>query len=246
VPGRDDLIHFGTLRINEDTPWHWYHRFQLPVTLFALSPCFCFASNMHVTGLDDFLIGNGRPERFDLIEERSLATFLDASKKALRKWIPYYGKNYVLYPLLAGPFFPKVFLGNLLADTLRDLWMAGTIYTNHIVDAATFPEGTRAKSRGEYYAMQVEATHNYDASLPVSILSGALNLHIEHHLFPRLPPNRLREIRAEVQAVCEAHGVRYNQEKSFARLLRRVGTRIAELARITQNTQRVPPAGARA
>ena len=38
VVGRDDNIHFGFLRINDHTPWRWYHRLQVPYTLFVLSP----------------------------------------------------------------------------------------------------------------------------------------------------------------------------------------------------------------
>jgi linoleoyl-CoA desaturase len=231
VAGKDDIIHFGLLRINEHTPWRWYHRFQLPYTLFVLGPAFGFAANVHVTGLHDLVVGNGRPERFDFLRDRSLATAVDCVKEAMRKWVPYYGKNYALYSLLAGPLFPKVLLGNFLAETMRDLWVSATIFTNHIVDTANYPEGTRAGSRGAFYAMQVEATHDYAASRWVSILSGGLDHHIEHHLFPRLPPNRLREIRAEVQAVCEAHGVRYRRERSFAKLLWRSLARIAELSR---------------
>ncbi len=57
--------------------------------------------------------------------------------------------------------------------------------------------------------MQVEATNNFEVSRPISILCGGLDRQIEHHLFPQLPPNRLREIAPEVRAVCERHGVHY-------------------------------------
>jgi hypothetical protein len=56
---------------------------------------------------------------------------------------------------------------------------------------------------------------------PVSILCGALNLQIEHHLCPRLPPNRLREIAPRVKAICDEHGVRY-RTASWSRTLRDV------------------------
>jgi linoleoyl-CoA desaturase len=57
--------------------------------------------------------------------------------------------------------------------------------------------------------MQVEATNNFEVSRPISILCGGLDKQIEHHLFPHLPPNRLREIAPEVRAACERHGIRY-------------------------------------
>jgi fatty acid desaturase len=49
--------------------------------------------------------------------------------------------------------------------------------------------------------MQVEASSNFEVSLPVSILCGALDKQIEHHLFPTLPPQRLRQIAPEVRAM---------------------------------------------
>jgi NADPH-dependent stearoyl-CoA 9-desaturase len=110
----------------------------------------------------------------------------------------------------ARPMFWKVLLGNWMAETMRDLYSAATIYCGHVgEDVAAYDEGTRAHGRGEWYAMQVESTNDYEVSLPVSILCGGLDRQIEHHLFPRLPPNRLREIAPEVRSACEEYGVTY-------------------------------------
>ena len=57
--------------------------------------------------------------------------------------------------------------------------------------------------------MQAEATRNFQVPYRLSQLCGALDLQIEHHMFPRLPPNRLREIAPEIREICEAHGVSY-------------------------------------
>jgi linoleoyl-CoA desaturase len=92
-------------------------------------------------------------------------------------------------------------------------------------EVAAYPEGTRARGRGEWYAMQVEATNDFEVSLPLSILCGGLDRQIEHHLFPHLPPNRLRQIAPEVRAACEAHGVAYRTDtwgRTLARALRHI------------------------
>ena len=127
---------------------------------------------------------------------------------------------------LAGPMFWKVLLGNFLAETLRDLYSAATIYCGHVgEDVAAYDEGTRAHGRGEWYAMQVEASNDFEVSRPLSILCGGLDRQIEHHLFPRLPPERLREIAPEVRAACEAHGVAYKTDtwgRTLAKALRHV------------------------
>ena len=114
--------------------------------------------------------------------------------------MPYYLKNYVFFPALAGPMFWKVLLGNWLAETMRDVYSAATIFCGHVgEDVASYPEGTRAHGRGEWYAMQVEAANDFEVSWPVSILCGGLDQQIEHHLFPQLAPQRLREIAPEVR-----------------------------------------------
>lgn len=226
VAGRDPDIHFGFARLTEHTPWSPRNRRQLPFMLAVLAPNFTFLMNMHFTGLFDVYYGNGRPEQFDVIADRSWKSVKEAHRKALRKYVPYYLKNYVLFPALAGPMFWKVLLGNWLAETMRDLYSAATIYCGHVgEDVAAYPEGTRAHGRGEWYAMQIAATNNFEVSRPLSILCGGLDRQIEHHLFPRLPPERLREVAPEVRAACEAHGVPYRTDtwgRTLGKALRHV------------------------
>jgi NADPH-dependent stearoyl-CoA 9-desaturase len=213
IAGRDPDIHFGPARLTEHTPRKPLHRFQHLFMVGLLAPNFTFLMNWHFTGVNDVFFGNGRPEEFDILRDRSAESVKEAAHRALRKYVPYYFKNYVFFPLLAGPMFWKVLLGNWMAETMRDLYSAATIYCGHVgPEVAAYDEGTKAHGRGEWYAMQVESTNDFEVSLPVSILCGGLDRQIEHHLFPRLPPNRLREIAPEVRAACEEHGVAYRTD----------------------------------
>jgi linoleoyl-CoA desaturase len=211
IAEKDGDIHFGPVRLTELTPHHLYHEGQLPFFLAILAPGFCAMMNLHFCGWYDFVLGNGRGG-FDVIPGRSWESFKEVHVKVLRKFIPYYLKSYGLFPLLAGPMFWKVAFGNWLADLLRDLYSASAIYCAHVGDVELFEAGTRAHGRGEWYAMQVEATQNFQTSPALSFLWGALDLQIEHHLFPRFTTQRLRQIAPEVRAVCEAHGVRYRND----------------------------------
>jgi len=236
VAGRDPDIHFGPVRLTEQTPYAPRHAWQLPFTLGALFPNFGFMMNLHFTGLTDAYLGNGLESELDFLPDRSPESVRGAWKKALRKYVPYYAYNYVLFPALAGPMFWKVLLGNWMAETLRDVYSAATIYCGHVgPDVASYPVGAQAHGRGQWYAMQVEASNNFEVSLPISILCGGLDRQIEHHLFPTLPPQRLREIAPEVRAICEKYGVRYRTAswgatllaalRWIGRLARRGGTR---------------------
>src|SRR5262249_11632120 len=107
VAGRDPDIHFGHVRLTEHTPWKKHHRRQLPMTLLVLFPNFGWMMNAHFTGLIDAYFGNGRAEGLDFLEDRSPAQLALAHKRAFRKYVPYYLKNYVFFPALAGPGFGK-------------------------------------------------------------------------------------------------------------------------------------------
>jgi linoleoyl-CoA desaturase len=226
IAGKDPDIHFGNIRLTEHTPKAKKSLLEIPVTLLLVFPNFGLVMNAHFAGLIDVYFGNGRPEEFDFIADRSKEEIVKAHKRAFRKYVPYYLKNYVFFPALAGPFFWKVLLGNWLAEVGRDVYLATTIYCGHVgEDVAAFEEGSRAHGRGEWYAMQVAAANNFKVSRPVSILCGALDYQIEHHMFPKLPPNRLREIAPDVQAACLAHGVPYKTDtwpRTILKALKRV------------------------
>ena len=225
IAGKDPDVHFGPVRLTDHAPGKpkiW----QLPFTLLVIWPNFTFWMNMHFTGLSDLL----HRGRLDVLEDRSLGSVAAAVKKTLRKYAPYYLKNYVFFPALAGPLFPKVLLGNWIAEVMRDVYSAATIFCGHVGErTASYPEGTRAHGRGEWYAMQVEATNNFEVPRLISILCGGLDKQIEHHMFPRLPPERLREIAPEVRAACVEHGVEY-RTGSWGATLGQAFRKIAKLS----------------
>src|SRR5207245_8974414 len=83
---------------------------------------------------------------------------------------------------------------------------------HHGTSVALVPGGTREHGSGYWYRIQIEAANNFEVSLPVSILCGALDRQIEHHLFPRFPTNRLREVAPEVRKLCAEYGVEYRTD----------------------------------
>lgn len=213
VAGKDADIHFGPVRLTEQTPHRPEHRYQLLFALGVLFPNFGFLMNLHFTGLNDLYWDNGLPgekKQLDFLPDRSPESRRLAWKRALRKYVPYYALEYGLYPALAGPFFWKVLLGNWLSETMRDVYSAATIFCGHVGERTkSYEPGARSGSRGEWYAMQVEASNDYEVPRWVSVLCGGLDRQIEHHLFPKLAPERLREIAPEVRALCERYGVEY-------------------------------------
>ncbi|MBX2796760.1 MAG: fatty acid desaturase [Myxococcales bacterium] len=230
IARKDIDINFGGIRLTEHTPHREGHNTQLLSTLFVSFPFFAWSMNMHFSGIMDVYGVQGWRDQFDVIEHRDRATVIDVHKRALRGALPTWLKEFVFFPALAGPFFWKVALGNWLSDRLRDVYSAATIYCGHIgEDVASYPAGTRAGSRGRWYAMQVEASNNFRVSWPFNVLCGGLEHQIEHHLFPKLPPARLRQIAPEVERACREHGVDYRNE-SWGRTLSAAIRHIARLS----------------
>lgn len=231
IAGRDPDLDFGGLRLSERIPHRKLHRLQ-PLSNFATWLGFATGINLNVTGLLDLYLGKSQPP---VLKDHGWHNVRAAHVAFLRKAGQYYAREQLLFPLLAGPFFWKVSLGNWLSDVARDLWAASIIYCGH-VGARDYPEGTRSGSRPSWYVMQVESAYNVDVSWLTSILCGALDKQIEHHLFPRLPPNRLRALAPRVRSICEQHGVRY-QSAPWSLRLRDVATRLRRLSRPARDSE---------
>jgi linoleoyl-CoA desaturase len=162
------------------------------------------------------------------LPDRSWASTKLALRRMLRKVVPHHAREYLLFPALAGPFAWKVLAGNWLAARIRDVYSLATIYCGHTGPEITaYPEGTGAHGRGEWYRMQTEASNNFDVPRWVSLLCGGLDKQIEHHMFPRFPTERLREIAPEIRRICEDHGVPYRSDtwgRTLLGVMKKLGT----------------------
>jgi fatty acid desaturase len=61
----------------------------------------------------------------------------------------------------------------------------------------------------DFVRSQVLTSRNVRAHPIVDFWYGGLNYQIEHHLFPSLPRNKMREVQAVVKAFCQERGISY-------------------------------------
>jgi fatty acid desaturase len=216
----DRDIGYGVLRMSEDQKWTPYYRGNLAYA-FLLMVLFQYGVALHE--LETERIRSGE---LSIADKRETASGI--WKKVKRQTL----KDYVAFPLLAGPFAPWVFAGNMTANLIRNVWSYAIIFCGH------FPEGTQEftieetanESRGMWYFRQVLGSANLTGGKLFHIMSGNLSFQIEHHLFPDIPAHRHAELSEEVKAICEKYGVPYNMgplPKQFATVVRK----IAKLAR---------------
>lgn len=211
----DRDIGYGVLRMSEEQPWR-VKDLGNPLWATLLAVFFQYGVALHDVEVERVRDGRKSPRE-------ALAVLRGVWRKTRRQTL----KDYLLFPLLAGPFFLPVLLGNATANLARNLWAYTIIFCGH------FPDGTEQfhksvledESRGHWYYRQLLGSANIEGGRLFHIFSGHLSHQIEHHLFPMLPAWRYAQIGPEVRAVCEAHGLRYNSgplSRQFGSVVRRI------------------------
>jgi NADPH-dependent stearoyl-CoA 9-desaturase len=215
IVGMDRDIGYGILRMSEDQKWKPYYLGN-PVYAFLLMVLFQYGVALHELESERIASGEIRlADKKDILQE----IWHKTRKQAL--------KDYVAFPLLAGPFAPFVFTGNLTANLMRNVWSYMIIFCGHFPDGTQefTVEETQGESRGMWYFRQILGSANLTGGRLFHILSGHLSHQIEHHLFPDMPAHRYAEIAPEVQEICRRYGIPYNSgslPKQFGTVVRKI------------------------
>lgn len=215
ILGMDRDIGYGILRMSPNQPWRPYYLGN-PVYAFLLMVLFQYGVALHEMEAERIRAG-----------EVSLADKRQVLEEIWRKTRRQALKDYVAFPLLAGPFAPLVFAGNLTANLMRNVWAFSIIFCGHFPDGTQefTVEETRAEARGQWYFRQILGSANLTGGRLFHIMSGNLSHQIEHHLFPDLPARRYAEIAPQVREICERYGLPYNAgplHRQFATVVRTI------------------------
>jgi fatty acid desaturase len=200
VLGKDRDIGYSAMRVTPEQPWHPVYLAQ-PLYNALLATFFEWGIAIYDVELE-------RAWRGEKSWREALSQLRGVLRKAGRQVI----KDYVAFPLLAGPSFLPALLGTLTANTARNLWSHTVIFCGHFPDGAEFftEEQLDGETRGEWYIRQLLGSANIDGRPLLHIMTGNLSHQIEHHLFPDLPSNRYAEIAPKVRDLCQRYGLRYN------------------------------------
>jgi fatty acid desaturase len=219
VVGMDRDVGYGWMRVAEQQRWAPAHVLQ-PLGAVGLMLFFQWGIGVHDLELNNMLWGD-LPLRDTLPKWRSFA------RKAARQLL----KDYVLFPMLAGPAAPVVFAGNLSANGMRNVWAFLVIFCGHFPEDARMysPDEVEGETRAAWYVRQIRGSANVRGGRWLHVLSGNLSHQIEHHLFPDLPAYRYAEVAPEVEAVCRKYGLPY-ATGTFGEQILSVARRILRLS----------------
>jgi fatty acid desaturase len=229
IVGKDRDIGYGILRMSEEQRWHPYYLGN-PLYAALLAAFFQWGVAFH-----DLEIENIRGGETSLSDKRELLAGI------WRKGRGQVLKDYVLFPVLAGPQAPLVLAGNVTANFARNIWSFMIIFCGHFPDGTVefSEEETANETRGQWYVRQLLGSANLTGSKLFHILSGNLSHQIEHHLFPDLPAHRYAEIAVEVREICGRYGLPYNAGP----LAKQFGTVVRKIVRLALPDRRPEPAG---
>jgi fatty acid desaturase len=200
ILGKDRDIGYGILRMDEAQKWHPHHLGN-PLYAFLLMLFFEWGVALHDLEVENLVAGR-----------RSLKDNRELHRGLMRKVKHQALKDYVLFPLLTGPFAPLTLAGNATANLVRNIWAFNIIFCGHFpAGVASFTqEECEDETSGHWYYRQLLGSANIDGGRLFHVMSGNLSHQIEHHLFPDLPARRYPEIAEEVRDICERYGLAYN------------------------------------
>jgi NADPH-dependent stearoyl-CoA 9-desaturase len=223
ILGRDRDIGFSFVRIAPEQPWDQSHTLQ-PLTAAAVALLFQWGVAIHGLHLPD-----------DVTDRAGWRAALGRSGPLLRKAGRKLAKDYVFYPGIALFNAPRVLVGNLLANSARNVWASAIIFCGHFPDGVKMftVEEAAGESRGQWYVRQLNGSANLEGGRWFHLLSGHLSYQVEHHLFPELPASRYPELAPRVRELCERFGQVY-RTGSLRRQLGSVVRRLVEHSRPTR------------
>ncbi|MCC6505016.1 MAG: acyl-CoA desaturase [Aquimonas sp.] len=200
IRGMDEDLGYGLLRIFPEQRWKPFYLLQpLVSVIFAiLFEWGIAAQNLHL----------GRWFKGRMSSSELRRALRPAAHKMGRQIL----RDYVLMPLLAGPFFLSVLLGAVLANVIRNVWTWVVIFCGHFTtDVITFSKSVlKDETRGQWYLRQLHGSSNLRGGRLLDLMTGNLSHQIEHHMYPELPANRYAALGEHVRRICAAYGQHYN------------------------------------
>jgi linoleoyl-CoA desaturase len=214
VRGKDRDLGYTLLRVDPLQDWKPIFFFQPAYNLLLMA---LFEWGVALYDLNTPAMLSGEKPR-----EQYFGELKQIGAKARRQIV----KDFIAFPLLSRAVtrnrasFKSTLTANFAANVVRNAWAHSVIFCGHFTDQTfTFSEQEiEGETKGEWYVRQLLGSANFQGGKLFHILGGHTGLQIEHHLFPDMPSNRLREVAPRVREICERYGLPYN-DGPFARQL---------------------------
>jgi linoleoyl-CoA desaturase len=171
-----DLQITSLIRVEPNSEWHWYHRFQhwyAPIAYMTYSLYWVF--------IKDFVIyfsGESSPNDKSLIYHLSFW---------LQKFV-YFSYLLIIPVLFSGLAWYIVVAAFLLMHFIQSLFLLFTFFMTHHVEATEyFSADEEGYIQASWFMNQIKSSNDfYPFSKTANFIFGGFNNHVAHHLFPHI------------------------------------------------------------
>lgn len=196
------------MRLHEDQPHHWYHRFQhlYWVVLYGIS----YLAWVFYEDFQKYFSG-----KVSVNSEKKRI----ARKEHFIFWftkVMYIGA-YIVVPVIMVGWLPWL-IGFLLITFVCGLVISIVFQLAHVVEGTHFHSAIRQDGgrRQEWALHQISTTANFaTSSKSLYWLLGGLNFQIEHHLFPRISHIHYPQVSRLVKEACRESNIVYLEYTSM-------------------------------
>ncbi|MGJ1433146.1 fatty acid desaturase family protein [Sphingobacterium spiritivorum] len=207
VQGHDHDIDVKFMRLHDDQPFRWYHRFQY--IYFILLYSISYMAWVFYQDYEKYFRGT---------MNKGGESFRFPTKEKAIFWITkvfHLGIFIVLPVCFAG--WQAACIGLAIAFVSCGLCLAFVFQLAHVVGETHFPTVKEHEDiKEEWMVHQLETTANFSTNNKLlSWLLGGLNYQVEHHLFPKISHIHYPEINKLVKQTCKDHGIGYIEFKSL-------------------------------
>jgi linoleoyl-CoA desaturase len=205
----------GLFRFSPDEPWKPKHRYQHYYTFIL----YAFAMLQWVT-IKDFKwffgenhIGNEKEIKHPFYEYLILI-FGKSLYFGLTLFIPLFLVSMPWYQILGAWIFMHIIPG---------LTFALIFQITHIYEGTTFPLPDEEGNIDNNYALHViETTADFSRKSKIcSWLTGGLNTHVIHHIFPQVCHVHYPKLTDILKEICDEYGIEYQENPNFWVALKR-------------------------
>ena len=211
VTGHDVNLHgWGPLRLDPHSPLRWHHRYQ---HLYAWG-LYSMASLYKVWIADfvGFVRAKSRPHLPDRPPRDAVVRLIVCKVFAVVVAL--------FIPLWANTDTIAVLVGYVSGHLLAGLLMGAIFQPTHTNELVCWPVAHEDTVTGSYQAHILATTADFCVeSRWITWLTGGLNIHAVHHLFPRLPHLQLRAAARIVREVAPKHDLQYRVFETWPQAL---------------------------
>jgi linoleoyl-CoA desaturase len=195
---------YGVLRLTPEQKLLTYHKYQW---LYAI-PLYALVTVNYATVKDIKMLVR-------YVKESKVVLSLGFILEFIFFKLLYYTYIFLIPVVVFQVSFKLIFLYWLLGHFINGIFLALIFVTGHLTENTSYPRVSNQCVKSNWAVNVVNTTGDYSASSNLEWLVGGINIHVAHHLFPKICHVHYKRIAPIIKAVATRHGLHYREIPTF-------------------------------